>query len=102
MPKSHTVDRENGVSFRNKSHRKRGLSPNQKRKIFKRDMKKRDEKPRTLCAENKFFEQNNHEHDEEVTVLNWNWDDYLRPCKEGCMCWEFCASTWYEYECDCW
>ena len=103
MSKSHTIDRDTGVSTRNKGEKKHKPSPNQKRKMFKRDMKKKKDIKRSRCAENKFFELSNPHNDEEDIVLNWEWDDYLRPCKEGCMCWEFCAGDErrYEYECDC-
>ena len=103
MSKSHTIDRETGVYTRNKEEKKSKPSPNQKRKMFKRDMKKKKDMKQYLCAENKFFELSNPYNDEEDIALNAGWDDYLKPCKEGCMCWEFCAGdeVWYEYECDC-
>ena len=46
MPKSHTFDRDAGVSTRNKRARKKELSPTQKRKIYKKDMKKKNDRVR--------------------------------------------------------
>ncbi len=102
MSKSHIIDRETGVYTRNKKEKKRKASPNQKRKMFKRDMKKKKDIKQYLCAEDKFFELSNPYNDEEDIALNAEYDDYLKPCKEGCMCWGCTeGEVWYEYECDC-
>jgi len=55
MPKSHVFDHNNYIYSRDKSKKKKELSLNQKKKMYKRDMKKRNQKERDLCAQNKFF-----------------------------------------------
>lgn len=55
MAKTHIYDTETKSVTRNKRERKTGLSSNQKRKIFKHDMKRKNDKARKRCVENKGF-----------------------------------------------
>ena len=53
MAKTHTYDTESKSYTRNKRERKGELSSNQKRKIFKNDMKRLNDKARKCCVDNK-------------------------------------------------
>jgi hypothetical protein len=54
MTKTHTYDTETKSVTRNKRERKGVLSQNQKRKIFKHDMKSKNDNARKRCIDIKF------------------------------------------------
>ena len=74
--KTHMFNAETGVTTRNKSVKKKELSPQRRRKIYKRDMKKREEKKlREKIKQKQEIWNEEHLNDLEYD-LEWYFPDY--------------------------
>ena len=71
--KTHMFNSETGVTTRNKSVKKKELSPQQRRKIYKRDMKKREEKK----LKEKIKQKQEIWNEEHLDSLEWDEEEHL-------------------------